>query len=166
MISPLVRRRIQAAGLLPLIEDRSRSLALLGAEARLLVARADLIALGAAADLVRRNECGTLAYLLAPGTCTSDWITVAEPADLVRAVAAVRLLGPPGVRIAVDCDSVGMKIAIVALGFGASDLVGTILPEARHEVDREIERLGYEPALLDAPAAEPVAATSSVAEAP
>jgi hypothetical protein len=151
MISKIVRRRIEMAGLLPFVEDRSFAIAALGAEARSVVEQADSIALGAAADLVRRKECDTVVRLYAPSAVRGDAVTVSEAAGVVRRVAAMRLLLPAGTRIAVDCDSAGLKIALLALGFGANDLVGSIPPERRREVEREVSRLGYGLVFVDAP---------------
>jgi hypothetical protein len=164
MITTLVRRRIEAAGLMPLVTDRGRAIATLGPEARRLVDHADPIALGAAADLVRRKGCGTLVRVCLPSVAESAVFTIVGSESLLRRVATLRLLGPDAVRIAVDCDRVGVKLALVALSFGASDLTGSIPAGRRREIEREIERLGFEPAPAGAPLPPRLGETTAAAE--
>jgi hypothetical protein len=144
MTGLLVRRRIEAAGLLPFVEDRGGALAALGPKGQRLVDRADLVALGAAADLTRRWECGTQVRLHVPVAPAGLAVPSVGSERLLRHVAAMRLLGREGLRIGIDCDRVGIPIALVALGFGATDLVGSTLIGRRSEIEREVIRLGYE----------------------
>jgi 2-iminoacetate synthase ThiH len=45
---------------------------------------------------------------------------------LLRRVAIARILGPTSARVRVDWSEIGLDVAQVALGFGASELAGPI----------------------------------------
>lgn len=92
---------------------------------------ADLLALGAIADLVRAEEVGETVAIHPPTAAASDdvfWIDPprASELDVLRMVAVTRIAGPPRGRIGVDWGRHGLELAQVALGFGASDLRGAI----------------------------------------
>lgn len=89
---------------------------------------ADLLVIGAAADLVRSEEVGDVVVLHRPiEGADVTWIEKQRSdLDVVRAVAVARLCGAPAARIGVDWTLHGLELAQVALGFGASDLRGAI----------------------------------------
>jgi hypothetical protein len=89
---------------------------------------ADLLVLGAAADLVRAEEVGDGVVIHRPGDANDvTWIDrEGSDLDVLRAVAVARLCGASGARIGVDWTRHGLELAQVALGFGASDLRGAI----------------------------------------
>jgi hypothetical protein len=89
---------------------------------------ADLLVLGAAADLVRSEEIGAAVVIHRPGGGDGvTWIDgQGSDLDVLRAVAVARLCGASGARIGVDWTRHGLELAQVALGFGASDLRGAI----------------------------------------
>jgi hypothetical protein len=138
------------------------------------VARADVLALGAAADIARRRECSgdVLIYVpSAPPEIAPLMVVGAREASrgtaLLRKIAALRLTGPIGARIVVDFGAMGLEVAQVALCFGATDLAGPIasrrgLPMLdgddqkklvkRREIAGYVERAGYR-AVFVAPAA-------------
>ncbi len=92
---------------------------------------ADLLALGALADRVRDEEVGDVVrvYANAPVDVADDVVHVEKQADglsFLRAVAVARITGPRAARVRVDWTSCGLELAQVALGFGASELVGRI----------------------------------------
>lgn len=89
---------------------------------------ADLLVLGASADLVRAEEVGDGVVIHRPGE-GSDVVWIdggGSDLDVLRAVAIARLCGPRGARIGVDWSKHGLELAQVALGFGASDLRGAV----------------------------------------
>jgi 2-iminoacetate synthase ThiH len=160
-MSALVDRAIDAAGLTPLLAARTagRAAPSDGASLR----SVDLLALGALADRVRRDEVGdeVRVYTRASGdgddsraedaaaeAGTGSTAIVLPPEgrtltglELLREVAIARVTGPRGARVRVDWTRAGLEIAQVALGFGANELEGRIankrgLPMA------EGERLG------------------------
>ena len=89
---------------------------------------ADLLVLGAAADLVRAEEVGDSVVLHRPDEGVDvSWIgPQASELDVLRAVAIARISSTRGARIGVDWTQHGLELAQVALGFGASDLRGAI----------------------------------------
>lgn len=109
--------RARRAGDLDTVRARMNELAL-----------ADLLIIGAAADLVRSEEVGEVVHLHRPNEGAD--VTWIEPQrsdlDVLRAVAVARLCGAPGARIGVDWTLHGLELAQVALGFGASDLRGAV----------------------------------------
>ena len=121
-MTPIAERALLREGLLEVLEARRAGRALASYERRL--RDADLLALGALADAVRRDEIGPVVklHLDAPST---DAIA-ARGLDLLREVALARVLGPRGARVCVDFGASGLEIAQVALGFGADALTGPI----------------------------------------
>ena len=94
---------------------------------------ADLLALGAVADIVRTEDVGEKVCIYSVGHHESDvtWIDASlhsSELEFLRAVAVARIAGGrTGLfRIGVDWSRCGMELAQVALGFGASDLRGPI----------------------------------------
>lgn len=103
---------------------------------------ADLLALGAVADLTRSDDVGDVVRVYpaghhegrherAPATGEQEvtWVdasTHASELDFLRAVAVARIAARKGARIGVDWSKCGMELAQVALGFGASELRGPI----------------------------------------
>jgi len=130
-VSALVDRAIEAAGLADVRAAR-RAGRCGGADvARLRTA--DLLALGALADRVRRDEVGDEVLIHAPPPAVSSGaIVLPDPEreltglDLLREVAIARLTGPPAARVRVDWTRCGLELAQVALGFGANELAGHI----------------------------------------
>lgn len=89
---------------------------------------ADLLVLGAAADLVRSEEVGEAVVIHRPSEGHDvTWIEgQGSDLEVLRAVAVARLSSAPGARIGVDWTQHGLELAQVALGFGATDLRGAI----------------------------------------
>ena len=175
-MSRLVQERLEGAGLLAWLDLRAQNRATADAELRERLARVDLLTLGAAADLVRRRECGeeTRVYVPFPPAPSETLVLVgqteaARGSLLLRKIAVLRLTASVGLRIAVDFGVVGLEIAQVSLSFGATDLAGPIasrrgLPLAdvdearklfkRAEIAGYVERAGFRPVFVatDAPA--------------
>jgi 2-iminoacetate synthase ThiH len=169
MTSKLVERALEQAGLLGMLAARERA-ETAGPEARELLERADLLALGAAADVARRRECSAEVNVYVPSApaATSSLVVIdaREPARgtaLLRKIASLRLTGEIGARIVVDWAAAGLEIAQVALCFGATDLAGPIasrrgLPMLdsedqkkqvkRREIAGYIERAGFRPVFV------------------
>lgn len=92
---------------------------------------ADLMALGALADLLRAEEVGDVVRIHGEGERAGGVLWVQAPAEatdlaLLRAVAVARVAASRGARIGVDWARSGLELAQVALGFGATDLRGPI----------------------------------------
>ncbi len=85
---------------------------------------ADLLALGAVADLARIADAGDAVFVHGAAPADVRWIDGASELLLLRAVAIARIAH--GGRIGVDWSRHGLELAQVALGFGASDLRGPI----------------------------------------
>ena len=118
---------------------------------------ADLLALGALADRVRSDEVGDVVRVYANATPegAADVVHVehAEGLALLRQVAIARITGPRAARVRVDWTAIGLELAQVALGFGASELVGTIaskrgLPLAADAMSGVAKRSQMQPAQL------------------
>ncbi len=91
--------------------------------------KADLLPLGALADLVRAEEIGDVVRIHTAATPSErdvTWIDDKSDLDVLRAVAIARITAPRGGRIGVDWAKHGLELAQVGLGFGASDLKGPI----------------------------------------
>ena len=88
---------------------------------------ADLLVLGALADLVRGADVGDDVFVHENGGDDVTWVCEAS-SDLewLREVAVLRIALVKGARIGVDWGQCGLELAQVALGFGASDLRGPI----------------------------------------
>ena len=89
---------------------------------------ADLLVLGAVADLVRSEEVGDEVTIHKGGEGKGAlWIEVStSELDVLRAVAIARVASARAARIGVDWSRYGLELAQVALGFGGSDLRGVI----------------------------------------
>ena len=137
-MSGFVDQAIDAAGLAGVAAAR-RVGALTAAD----IARlrdADLLALGALADRVRREEVGDQVRIVASRSVESSRHAHARPGtivlpstdreltglELLREVAVARISGPRAVAIRVDWVRCGLELAQVTLGFGADELVGQI----------------------------------------
>lgn len=165
-----VRALLRDDALERLLAARAEGAPLDDAAAREAIARADTLALGAAADRARRAELGDEVRIFpstAPATLAGAAVVASEPrlegTALLRDVARRRLLGPVGQRIVVDFAAVGLEIAQIALSFGASDLAGPIatkkgLPllddgsqkqlRKKNEIARSVERAGFRPVFV------------------
>jgi hypothetical protein len=119
-----IERAIEDAGLGPVLAARADG-DFVRAEA--LLAGADLLLVGAIADAVRERTVGAVVRLHAAADPGVLWVH-REGADLdfLRSVAIARIARPDGARIGVDWGEIGLELAQVALGFGASDLTGPI----------------------------------------
>lgn len=133
-MSPLVQKALAAAGLSEIARARLAGEPLpKGSRERL--EKADLLALGALADAVRARVAGDLVRIsIRDGKAPYEvaWIargdTSSEGAGLglLRKVAVERVLSPDGVRVGVSYTEIGIELAQVALGFGASELRGVL----------------------------------------
>jgi 2-iminoacetate synthase ThiH len=98
------------------------------------LAKADLLALGALADRVRQEEVGDVVRIFTnvkpeDGDDVVDMHAGGIGAvgiEFLRAVAVARITGPRAAKVRVDWSKTGLELAQVALGFGASELVGPI----------------------------------------
>lgn len=118
----VVERALQREGLLEVLEARRAGASLASFERRL--RDADLLALGALADAIRRDEVGPVVRLHLEST--PEGAISARGIDLLREAAVARVLGARGARVCVDFGASGLEMAQVALGFGASELAGPI----------------------------------------
>jgi hypothetical protein len=134
-MSALAQEAIAREGLRPILDarragdmDAVRSLAPV-------LAKADLLAVGALADVVRDEEKGDLVRVYtnvrpAPGATTIEVHREGggdgAGMQLLRAVAIARITGPHAADVRVDWSEIGIELAQVALGFGANELVGPI----------------------------------------
>jgi len=123
-MTPLVERVLLREGLLEVLETR-RASQNIGPSLERRLRDADLLALGALADIVRCDEVGG-AVRIHLGTAAPSDALRATGLELLRAVAIARVMGPRAARVCVDFGASGLEIAQVALGFGASELVGPI----------------------------------------
>ena len=133
-MSALIDRALEAAGLTPIAEARrAGDLARVRDLARVLET-ADLLAVGALADRVRSEEVGDVVRIFANVAADTGPDVVFVPlADvgkggfaILRRVAIARIVGPKAARVRIDWSESGLEVAQVALGFGASELVGPI----------------------------------------
>jgi 2-iminoacetate synthase ThiH len=98
------------------------------------LSKADLLALGALADRVRQDEVGDVVRIFTnvkpdDGDDVVDMHAGGIGAvgiEFLRAVAVARITGPRAAKVRVDWSKTGLELAQVALGFGASELVGPI----------------------------------------
>lgn len=113
---------------------------------------ADLLALGALADVVRSEEVGDEVRIYVPppepGAGGAERAAIFPRGDeeltgleLLREVAIARVTGPRGARVRVDWSRCGLELAQVALGFGADELAGHIASK-RGVLIGETELLG------------------------
>jgi hypothetical protein len=132
-VSRFVEESIAKAGLLPVLAaHRSGDLHAVRESIASLRA-ADLLVLGAVADIVRTEDLGPTVHVHEGATgAGSPEVTWVEPVkgaselDVLRAVAIARIVASRAARIGIDWSQCGMELAQVALGFGASDLRGPI----------------------------------------
>jgi 2-iminoacetate synthase ThiH len=130
-LSALVDRAIAAAGLSSVLASRREQT--MGEADVALLHGADLLALGALADRVRREEVGDQVRIYAPPP-QRDTDAIVLPHDeggltgleLLREIAVARVTGPPGARVRIDWTRCGLELAQVGLGFGANELAGHI----------------------------------------
>jgi hypothetical protein len=126
-MTPLVERVLLREGLLEMLEARRAvepwPRATPAFEKRL--RDAELLAVGALADIIRREEVGSVVRLHIGGVAPPDAIT-GSGLSLLRDVAIARITGARGARVCVDFGASGLELAQVALGFGASELAGPI----------------------------------------
>ena len=137
-MSRFIEEAIAKAGLLPVLTARRAGDLETVRATRDTWATADLLVLGAVADMVRSNDVGggVRIHERDPlvGEAETTWVetTTTSELDFLRAVAVARITGGngssggAGVRIGVDWSQRGMELAQVALGFGASELRGPI----------------------------------------
>ncbi|MCL2725886.1 MAG: hypothetical protein FWD69_15775 [Polyangiaceae bacterium] len=126
-MSRFVEDAVARAGLMPLLDAR-RAGDLDAVRASMSSWRsADLLVLGAIADLVRVAENGDEVRIHEDGGADVVWV---EPRgtdlEMLREVAVSRIAAAKGARVGVDWTNRGLEIAQVALGFGASDLRGPL----------------------------------------
>ena len=154
-MSVLVDRALAASGLDAIAAARaSGDLAKVRAESPALMG-ADLLALGALADRVRTSEVGDVVRVFANVAADQGPDVIEVRGDVVglaflRAVAIARITGPRAARVRVDWTAVGLELSQVALGFGASELVGYIaskrgLPIADGDMSGAGKRSAMEP---------------------
>lgn len=86
---------------------------------------ADLLALGALADAARTEDVGDDVRIHLRGAPTELAVLRGKGLELLRRVAIARITR--GERVAVDFNECGFELAQIALGFGASELVGAAL---------------------------------------
>ena len=138
-MSRLVDRAIEAAGLSGVAAARRAGTIAPADTARL--RDADLLALGALADRVRREEVGEEVRIYP--SRENDWsssaqaqgATIVLPSadheltglELLREVAIARVTGPHAAAVRVNWTSCGLELAQVSLGFGANELAGHIM---------------------------------------
>jgi hypothetical protein len=165
MTSKLVTQLLEREGLTPLLDARERGLVPPGAGDAL--DRAEILALGAAADIARRRECSDEVRIYVPSAPATELVvgseTRARGTALLRHIAKERLAGPVGRRIVVDFGALGLEIAQVALSFGATDLAGPIASRRglplfdrddakklvkRREIAGFVERAGFRPVFV------------------
>jgi len=132
-VSSFVEQSIAKAGLLPVLTARRAGDLAAVESARATWSAADLLLLGAIADIVRAEDSGDTVSIHEQhgGAHGADvtWVAPVKGAselDILRAVATARIAGTKAARIGVDWSQCGMELAQVALGFGASDLRGPI----------------------------------------
>lgn len=131
-MSALVISSIERGGLGDVLAARhAKDFTALAAAKKRLEA-ADLLLLGALADLVRKDEVGNDVRIYANVEAErSDALVFGETErglPLLRAIAVARITGPlhARIRILYGGDAVGLEIVQIALGFGASELEGRI----------------------------------------
>ena len=174
MTSKLVLESLEGTGLGALLARRERGEVPDDDAVVELCANADVLLLGAAADLARRRECGPETRIFVPAPPTATAITTvlgereaARGTALLRGIAVLRLTGPIGQSIVLDFGVLGLGIAQVGLSFGATDLAGPIATQRglpvvddqkkvikRREIAAFVERAGFRPVFVqsDAPA--------------
>lgn len=122
---------IARVGLMPVLEAR-RAGDLDTVRAGLAALRsADLLALGAIADLLRNEEIGDEVRIHEEGEEAGVvWVTAplgATDLDVLREAAITRIASAKGARTGIDWSRHGYELAQVALGFGVTDLRGSLM---------------------------------------
>lgn len=122
---------IARVGLMPVLEAR-RAGDLDTVRAGLAALRsADLLALGAIADLLRSEEIGDEVRIHEEGEEAGVvWVTAppgATELDVLREAAITRIASAKGARTGIDWSRHGYEVAQVALGFGVTDLRGSLM---------------------------------------
>jgi 2-iminoacetate synthase ThiH len=159
-MSALVDRALETSGLFDVLHARRAGdfRALQAAEDRLRAA--DLLALGALADRIRRDEVGDDVRIYLAGDASPesapDVVNIASRSEglaFLRMVAIARITGPRAARVRIDWSVVGLELAQVALGFGASEMTGALsskrgLPLADDKLLGVGKRSQLEPALV------------------
>jgi 2-iminoacetate synthase ThiH len=137
MSGAFIDRALAAAGLMPIAEARRAGDLARVEELGPVLETADLLAVGALADRVREAESGDVVRVFAnvEGDVGPDVVIVAMAGGAggatgglasLRRVAIARITGPVAARVRIDWSEAGLELAQVALGFGASELVGAI----------------------------------------
>jgi 2-iminoacetate synthase ThiH len=129
-VTALVQRAVEEAGLSGVLAERRRA-GTTHPEHLALLRAADLLALGALADLIRAEEVGAEVRMYIPPPPAVEGV-FAFPTDgrewtgleLLREIAIARVTGPRAARVRVDWTGCGLEIAQIALGFGANELAG------------------------------------------
>ncbi len=109
--------------------------------------QADLLALGAVADLVRSEELGDVVRLHHEHDDSSGVAWVDVPAgtselDVLRALAIARIASAKGARVGLDWSKLGLELAQVALGFGVTDLRGSLTRKSGLPIyDDEVQKV-------------------------
>jgi 2-iminoacetate synthase ThiH len=157
-MSALVERALAAAGLAGMLA--SRHAGTMGEADAALLRGADLLALGALADRVRKDEVGDTVRIYAPPPERAAGVLVLPQdegdltgLELLREIAIARVTGPLGARIRIEWTRCGLELAQVGLGFGANELAGHIaskrgLPFADGELSGVGKRSRMQPALV------------------
>jgi 2-iminoacetate synthase ThiH len=169
MTSKLVLESLDRAGLGTVLARRERGEVPDDDAVVELLASADILALGAAADIARRRECSPEAKIYVPFAPPANAIMTvlgereaARGTALLRGISILRLTGPIGQSIVLDFGVLGLEIAQVGLSFGATDLAGPIgsrggLPIVaddqkkvikRREIAGFVERAGFRPVFV------------------
>jgi hypothetical protein len=132
-VSRFVDDAIAKAGLAPVLAARRAGDLETVRAAATSWAAADLLVLGAVADILRTEDVGEVVRIhereALAGEPEVHWVGTAAGAselEFLRAVAVARVLARKGARIGVDWSVRGMELAQVALGFGASEMRGPI----------------------------------------
>ncbi len=133
-MSRIIEAAILAAGLGPIAAARSRGDFAAVRELAPVLEAADLLAVGALADRIRADESGDVVRVFAnvAADMAPDVVRVSLADQgrggfaVLRRVAVARITGPRAARVRVDWSESGLEVAQVALGFGASELVGPI----------------------------------------
>ena len=127
----LAAKAIAAAGLDDVLAARERGESVAAHRDQLM--SADILVLGALADLVRAREVGAevRVTMRRDADCRSASLVktpAMPPTDrglaFLRAVAMARLESAPATAIAVDWGDCGFELAQLALSFGANELLG------------------------------------------
>jgi hypothetical protein len=123
-VTPVLAELWRTHGLLEIAERRLHGDVITEAE----LEGKDLMALGALADAIRAREVGAHVRVQAHSRAAGGG-TSGSGLALLREVAIARIVSKPttpGATVVVDWSRAGLELAVVALGFGASELVGVL----------------------------------------